>query len=52
MESLAANEDEVARLHEELAATRPERRGEYQRTAEQARATARKARELVRKFTA
>jgi hypothetical protein len=52
MEALAANEDQIARIHEELAASLPERRGEYQRTAEQARAGARRARELVRKFTA
>ena len=37
VEALAANEDQIARIHEELAASLPERRGEYQRTAEQAR---------------
>jgi hypothetical protein len=51
MEALAANEDQIARIHEELAASRPERRDEYRRTAEQARTAARRAREIVRKFT-
>ncbi len=32
MEAFAANEEEVARLHEDLAARHPERREEYQRT--------------------
>jgi hypothetical protein len=52
MESLAAREDEVARIYEELASRRPAHRDEYRRTAEQARAGARRAREVVRKFTA
>jgi len=51
MEALAANEEEIARLHDELANTRPDRRDEYQRTADQARIAACKAREIVRKFT-
>ena len=50
MEALAANEDQIAHIHEELAASRPKRRDEYQRTAEQARTAARRAREIVRKF--
>jgi hypothetical protein len=52
MEALAANEEALARLHEQLAARNPERRDEYQRTAEQARTSARKARQIVRTFTA
>jgi hypothetical protein len=51
MEALAVNEDQIARVHEELAASRLERRDEYRRSAEQARAAARRAREVVRKFT-
>jgi hypothetical protein len=52
MESLAAREDEIARIFEELASRRPARRDEYRRTAEQARTGARRAREVLRKFTA
>ena len=52
MEAIAANEEEIARLHEELAARSPERREEYRHTAEQARVNARRAREVIRKFTA
>ena len=37
---------------EELAGKHPGRRDEYRRTADQARAGARKAREMVRRFTA
>lgn len=51
MEAFAANAEEVARLHEDLTARHPERREEYQRTAEQARTMARKARETLRTFT-
>jgi hypothetical protein len=51
IEAFAASEEEIARAYEELAASRPERRGEYLRAAEQARATARRAREVVRTFT-
>jgi hypothetical protein len=51
LEALAVNEDEIARIHEKLAASRPERRDEYRRTAEQARTAARRAREVVRKST-
>ena len=51
IEAFAGTEEEIARIHEELAASRPSRRDEYQRTAEQARATARRAREIVRSFT-
>ncbi|HET6908532.1 MAG TPA: hypothetical protein VFH54_04270, partial [Mycobacteriales bacterium] len=48
MEALAANEDEIARVHELLAARRPQQRDEYRRTAEQARSRARKVREDLR----
>jgi hypothetical protein len=51
LEAFAVNEDQITRIHEELAASRPERRDEYRRTAEQARTAARRAREVVRKFT-
>jgi hypothetical protein len=51
LEALAVNEDQIAHVHEGLAASRPERRDEYRRTAEQARTAARRAREVVRKFT-
>jgi multidrug resistance efflux pump len=51
IEALARTEDEIARIHEELAASRPGRRDEYRRTAEQARQTARRAREALRSFT-
>lgn len=51
-EAFAANEEEIARIHEELAARRPERRDEYQCVAEQARAAARRARAVLRAFTA
>ena len=51
IEALAATEDEIARLHEALAARHPERREEYLGTAEQARASARRAREILRRLT-
>ena len=51
IEAFAMTEEEIARIHEELAASRPSRRGEFQRTAEQARVTARRAREIVHSFT-
>jgi hypothetical protein len=51
IEGFAAAEDEIARIHQELAAEYPERRDEYVRTAEQARAGTRSARESLRKFT-
>src|SRR5262249_57023778 len=52
MDALAVIEDQLARTYEEMAARSPERRDEYRRTAEQARMSARKAREVVRKFSA
>jgi hypothetical protein len=51
IEAFAATEDEIARIHEELAASCPDRRSEYRRTAEQARKAARHARETLRTFT-
>jgi hypothetical protein len=50
MEAFAANEDEAARVHEQLAAMRPEHRGEYRRTAERARTVARRARQVLGTF--
>jgi hypothetical protein len=50
MEALAGNEDEIARVHELLAARRPEQRDEYRRIAEQARMRARRVRENLRAF--
>ena len=50
MEALAGNEEEIARVHEQLAARRPERRDEYRRIAEQARTRARKTREDLDTF--
>jgi len=52
MEALAVREDEIARIFEELAVGRPARRDEYRHAAERARAGARRAREVVRKFSA
>jgi hypothetical protein len=51
MEALAVVEDQLARTHKEMAARSPERRDEYRRTAEQARTSARRACEVVRKFS-
>ena len=48
--AFAASEDEIARLHEEMAARDPERGEQFLRTAAQARATARRAREISRDF--
>jgi hypothetical protein len=50
IESFAASEDRIARIHEELAASNPDRREEYQRIAEKAREGARRAREALRTF--
>jgi chromosome segregation ATPase len=47
IETFAANEEQIARLHEDLAAGQPSRRGEHRQLAEQARDTARKAREIL-----
>lgn len=52
IEAFAASEEQVARVHEELAASRPNQRQEYRRVAEQARATARRAREILSAMTA
>ncbi len=51
MEAFAANEEEIARVHEQLAARRPERRDEFRHTAELARTMARRARDLLGAFT-
>lgn len=48
IEAFAANEAQIARLHEELAAGHPSRRERHRRIAEQARDTARKARAILR----
>lgn len=48
IETFAASEEQIARLQEDLAASQPGRRDEYRRVAEHARATARKAREILR----
>jgi hypothetical protein len=51
MTVFATTEEEVARVHDKLAASHPGRRDEYQRIAEEARNTARKAHEFLRGFT-
>jgi len=51
IEAFAATEEEVARTHEDLATRNPKRRHEFRRTAEQARTTADKAREMLRILT-
>lgn len=48
IDAFAASEAQIARLHEDLAAADPSRREEHRRIAEQARDTARKAREMLR----
>lgn len=48
MEAFAALEDQIARVHEDLATRRSDRCDEFRRTAEEARASARRAREIVR----
>lgn len=50
LEALAINEEDVAKSYEQLAASRPERREEFRRAAEQARERARKVREDLRIF--
>ena len=50
IEAFAANEEEIARVHEDLAASSPSRRDEYRQVAERARQTARKARVILRGF--
>jgi hypothetical protein len=51
LEAFAAAEDEVARVHEELAASNPGHRDQYRRAAEEAHSAARKARKALRAFT-
>jgi hypothetical protein len=48
--ALAANEEEVARVHEDLASRHPEGREDFLRVAEQARMAAKRAREVSRNF--
>jgi hypothetical protein len=48
IEAFAANEEQIARLHEDMAASQPRHREEYRRVAERARVTARRAREIIR----
>jgi hypothetical protein len=48
VQAFAGIQDQVARLHEELAARHPARREEYRRTAEEARKMAHKARGFLR----
>jgi len=52
IEAFAVNEEQIARLHEDMAASPPSHRDEYRRVAEQARGTARKAREILRSAAA
>ncbi len=47
---LAATEDKVAQVHEDLAAHSPQRESEYRRTAEEARKAADHARKVQRQF--
>ena len=46
--SFAANEDEVARIHEDLAVRYPRMREKYQQTADRAREAAERARQTLR----
>lgn len=50
--NLAATEDEVARVHDALAALRPSRSGEYRRVADEARQGALRARLIKDRFSA
>lgn len=52
MQAFASNEEDAARLYQDLAAKHPERREECLREAEKARTSARSAREVLRRFTA
>jgi ribosomal protein L17 len=47
VDAFASNEDEAARLYQDLAARYPERRGQYLREAEHARRAARSARDFL-----
>lgn len=51
IEVFAASEEEAARILEQVAGGRPELRDERQRAADDARSTARRAREIVHSFT-
>jgi hypothetical protein len=48
IEACAASQEQVAGINEDLAASRTSHREEYRRVAEQARATAHRAREILR----
>jgi len=48
--AFAASEEEIALLHEEMAARSPSHREEYRRTAARARETARRALEILESF--
>jgi len=48
IEAFAASQEQVADINEDLAASRTSHREEYRRAAEQARATAHRAREILR----
>jgi len=52
IEAFAATEEQIARVHEDLAASKPGHREEYRRVARQARDTARRAREIIRSVAA
>lgn len=51
IQAVAASEDGIALVLEELAVGCPDRREEYRRAADQAREAAREAREILRAFT-
>ncbi|MGE5287175.1 MAG: hypothetical protein ACM3ML_08245 [Micromonosporaceae bacterium] len=50
--ALAGTEEKIARFHDQLAAQRPARADQYRRIAEQARAQAARAHEMVQRFNA
>jgi hypothetical protein len=50
MEAFAATEEDIACAYEQLAGRRPDHRDDYRHIAEQARTSARKAREALRRF--
>jgi chromosome segregation ATPase len=51
VEALASAHEEIASINEQLAARLPDRRDEYERSAEQARAAAREARDVLPALT-
>lgn len=52
MRALASNEEEAARIFQDLAASNPNRRAEYLDQAEHARTSALSAREVLARFSA